>query len=81
MYISAQLPAEEAVTEDEKSQVHTRGEHMGTFFTGITVQLHPKENGTGEYDFSEAYMEALKQFLEQEPRVAQGKSFGFNFSH
>lgn len=75
MHISAQFGAEDAVTEDEKSRVHTSGSDTGTFYTSFFTQVSPIRNEDGSMDFSAAYCEALAQFMKEEPRAAEGKAF------
>lgn len=75
MHISAQFAAEDAVTEDEKSRVHTSGPDTGTFFNSIFVSVTPVRNEDGSMDFSAAYCEGLAQFMKEEPRAAKGKAF------
>lgn len=70
MHISAQLPAELAENEDEKERVHTQGSDRGTFYLSRFYQTDSADG-----DFSAAYMETVKKFLEEEPRVAQGHAF------
>lgn len=74
MHISAQFDAGEALNDDERQRVHTDGEYRGTFFMSHFIESRPKGDGKGGYDFSDAYPRALKEFLELEPRVVQGKA-------
>lgn len=74
MHISAQFDAGEALTDDERQRVHQDGEYRGTFFTSHFIESRPTKDVKGEYDFSEAYPLALKEFLRLEPRAAAGKA-------
>lgn len=74
MHISAQFDAGEALTEDEHQRVHQDGEYRGTFFISHFIESRPMKDDNGEYDFSDAYPQALKEFLKLEPRAAVGKA-------
>lgn len=73
MHISVQYSGEDAVTEDERSRIHTSGPDAGTFYNGHFITANPVTLEDGKYDFTEAYPEALRQFLIEEPRAAEGK--------
>jgi hypothetical protein len=81
MNISVQFSGDDAVTDDERERIHKTGPHTGTFFNSVFIQSKPvllekdEENYlNNKYDFTDAYMEAMKELLEQEPRVVEGKA-------
>lgn len=73
MHISVQYAGEDAVNADERSRIHTRGSDTGTFYNSHFIDERPVTHEDGSYDFTEAYVEALRKFLKEEPRAAEGK--------
>lgn len=72
VHISAKMPASEAVTPEERERVWTSGPDEGYFFISQNMLVEPAhENGV--YDFKEAYLEGLRQFMDANPRVTQGR--------
>ena len=74
MHFSAQFAASAAATEDERSRVHTSGPDKGTFYVSFNAEASPAKQPDGSYDFAEAYVEGMREFLIAEPRVAQGEA-------
>lgn len=73
MHISVQYSGEDAVTDDERARIHTSGSDAGTFYNGHFIDERPVTLEEGKYDFTEAYLEALRKFFIEEPRAAEGK--------
>lgn len=72
VHIQARMPASEAVTPEERESVWTSGPDEGYFFISQNMMVEPQhENGV--YDFREAYLEGLRQFMNTHPRVAEGR--------
>lgn len=74
MRISVKFPEFEAVNDDERSRVHTSGEHKGCFFNSYDFWETPTTKD-GEDDFTEHYVEGFKRLYEVEPRVVQGRQY------
>ena len=75
MRISAKFSAEHAATEEEQSRVHASGPYAGFFFVSRYIQTASRKNENGSRDYTEAYTDALRQFLAEEPRVGEGHAF------
>lgn len=80
MNISLQFGAEDAVTEDEKSRVWDRSPHAGTFFNNYFIQSDPTRLGDGKYDFTETYVNAMRELAAMEPRFVAGRHFCMSIS-
>lgn len=81
MHFSVQFSGEDAITDDERSRIWTRGSDTGTFFNSVFIQSRPVLLETNEdnylnnrYDFNDVYVNAMKEFLKLEPRVGEGKA-------
>lgn len=76
MHISARMPESEAKTEQERNRVHEDGPDRGFFYLSKYIPTESKkiEGKVGQYDFTEAYLETMRQFLIEEPRVAEGRA-------
>ena len=74
MNVSVQYSGEDAITDDERSRTWTHGPHTGTFFNSEFIDTRPVTLEDGTYDFTEAYMKAMEEFLKLQPRAAEGKA-------
>lgn len=79
MHISVQFPADEAITDDELRRIHQDGPYSDSFFNSYFFDTRP-ERKDGVLDFSEAWISALKELFNLEPRIAQGRHYSISFS-